>query len=77
MLNREAMLEVIFELLFANCAENVILARSRLLNSGWILFLIGLFPIESFQVFQVLIFKVIVVFLSILPLVSKRKQGCP
>jgi hypothetical protein len=56
------MLDIFFELFFTDGAKKVIWAGLGFLNNFWVLFFIGLFAIQVFQVFHMLVFEKVIVF---------------
>jgi hypothetical protein len=72
----EYMLNIIFEGLLTDSTEEMIWARLWLLNNGRVFFLRSFLSVEVFQIFYMLVLKVVVVLLSVLSFVSQRKQRC-
>jgi hypothetical protein len=67
--------DVVFELLSADGAEEVIGAWLGLLNDIRVLFLIGLLLVEIFEIFGILLFEIVKVVVSILSFIGHWKKG--
>jgi len=63
---REYMLDIFFELFFTDGAKKVIWTGFRFLNNFRVLFFVGLFAIQVFQVFHVLVLEKVIVFRCIM-----------
>lgn len=71
---REYMLYIFFELFFADGAKKVIWAGFWLLYNFRVLLFVGLFAIQVLQVFDMLIFKKVIVLRCIMSLICKGEE---
>jgi hypothetical protein len=68
------MLDIFFELFFTDSAKKVIWAGFRFLNNFGVLFFVGLFAIQVFQVFHVFVFEKVIVFRCIMSFICQGKE---
>jgi hypothetical protein len=71
---REYVLDIFFELFFTDGAKKVIWAGLGFLDNFRVLFFIGLFAIQVFQVFNVLVLEKVIVFRRIMSFICQGEE---